>query len=216
MKSMPSQHFLRSPWGVSLAIHLGLTLIVALFLFPWGRSRELIDFEVYEAPKLATQAPIQITKPVAPKKEEAKRSVFGVSRKSILDSTGDPLAASVKAGNTIAKDPDSERLREDDADSIPIPTEEYLVTAMPVLEADFRIPYPPEARKAKVQGRVLMKLLIDGEGRVRRALLISGPGYGLSEAAVAAMGNFRFRPARVQDRPVAVEIQFAYNFVLER
>jgi protein TonB len=87
---------------------------------------------------------------------------------------------------------------------------------MPVLEADFRIPYPPEAKKAKVQGRVLMKLLIDAEGKVRRAVLISGPGYGLDEAAVGAMKNFRFRPARVQDKPVAVEIQFAYNFVLER
>ena len=209
--------FWRTPWGVSLGSHFGLALVVGLVLFPWGRRRETIDFDVYEAPKLATQAPISLTKPVEPKKvEPEKRAVFGASRKALTDSSGDPDAAAVKAGNTVAKDPDAEKLRDDDADSIPIPTEEYLVTAMPVLEADFRIPYPPEARKAKVQGRVLMKLLIDGEGKVRRAILLNGPGYGLNEAAVDAMKNFRFRPARVQDKPVAVEIQFAYNFVLER
>jgi protein TonB len=209
--------FWRTPWGVSLSAHLGVALVVGLVLFPWGRRSETIDFEVYEAPKLATQAPIQLTKPVEPKKvEPEKRAVFGASRKALMDSSRDPDAAAVKPGNTVAKDPDAEKLRDDDADSIPIPTEEYLVTAMPVLEADFRIPYPPEARKAKVQGRVVMKLLIDGEGKVRRAVLINGPGYGLNEAAVDAMKNFRFRPARVQDKPVAVEIQFAYNFVLER
>jgi protein TonB len=210
-----SSAVLKSPWGISAAAHFGLAMAIGLVLFPWGRHRELVDFEIYEAPKAATQAPIAITKPIPPKAEE-RRAVFGASRKSMMDATGDPDAAAVKAGNTVAKAPDSDQLRADDADSIPIPTEEYLVTAMPVLETDFRVPYPPEARKAKIQGRVLMKLLIDGEGKVRRALLISGPGFGLNEAAVDAMKNFRFRPARVQDKPVAVEIQFAYNFVLER
>jgi len=209
--------FWRTPWGVSLGAHLGLALAIGLVVFPWGPRTETIDFEVFETPKLATQAPIQLTKPPEPKKSEnEKRSVFGASRKAMVDTTNDPNAAAVKAGNTVAKDPDAEKLRADDADSIPIPTEEYLVTAMPVLEAAFRIPYPPEARKAKIQGRVIMKLLIDGEGKVRQAALVSGPGYGLNEAAVAAMKNFRFRPARVQDKPVAVEIQFAYNLVLER
>lgn len=201
-------------WRVSAGVHLGLAAALALVLFPWGRRRETVDFEVYEAPKVAT-APIRISKPIPEEKPPAKRAVFGASRKAMTDASNADAPA-LKAGNTVAKDPDTERLRRGDADSLPIPTEEYLVTAMPVLEADFRIPYPPEARKAKVQGRVLMKLLIDADGKVRRADLISGPGYGLNEAAVEAMKNFRFRPARVQDRPVAVEIQFAYNFVLER
>jgi len=201
-------------WRVSAGIHLGVAVVAGLVLFPWGRHRENVEFEVYEAPKDAT-APIRIAKPIPEKKAPEKRSVFGASRKALTDATS-PDAPTVKAGNTVAKDPDAEKLREDDADSIPIPTEEYLVSAMPVLEADFRIPYPAEAKKAKAQGRVLMKLLIDAEGKVRRAVLISGPGYGLNEAAVEAMKNFRFRPARVQDKPVAVEIQFAYNFVLER
>jgi protein TonB len=211
-----SSPFWRSPLGVSISAHLGVALLIGLVLFPWGKRRELIDFDVIQSPKLATQVPIQLTKPPEPKKLEEKHSVFGVSRRAMTDASGDPNAATVKTGNTIAKDPDHDRLRPEDADSIPIPTEEYLVTAMPVLEVDFRIPYPTEARKAKIQGRVLMKLLIDGEGKVRQAVLINGPGFGLNEAAVAAMGNFHFRPARVQDKPVAVEIQFAYNFVLER
>ncbi len=207
--------FWKSPWSQSLTGHIVFILVIGAVLFPWGPRREYVDFEVFSEPKLVTQAPIQISKPIEEKKvEPEKRAVFGVSRRAAVGSDADSIA--VKAGNTVAKDPDAEKLRDDDADLIPIPTEEYLVTAMPILETDFRIPYPSEAKKARVQGRVLMKLIVDGEGRVRQAVLISGPGFGLNEAAVGAMKNLRFRPARVGDRPVAVEIQYAYNFVLER
>lgn len=182
------------------------------------RSRvENVDFEVYEQPKLAAQPAIQLSKPIPEKlKEPEKRAVFGASRNSILDSSGDENSAQIKKGNTVAKTPDQEKLRDDDADSIPIPVEEYLVSAMPVLENEFRVPYPPEARKAGIQGRVVMDLLIDAAGKVRQAALVEGPGYGLNEAALDAVKNFKFRPARVQDRPVAVKIRYAYKFVLEK
>lgn len=205
-----------SSWKISLGIHLLLVALGALALVPRAR-KELIDFEVYEQPKVATAAPIQLTRPVPEKaKEPEKHAVFGVSRKAILDTSGDAGTAQVKAGNTVAKTPDTEKLNPGDTDSIPIPVEEYLVSAMPVLESEFRVPYPPEARKANVQGRVVMDLLIDGNGAVRQASLINGPGFGLNEAALNAVKNFKFRPARVQDRPVAVKIRYAYQFVLER
>lgn len=205
-----------SSWKISLGLHLVVITAFTLALVPRSRN-ELVEFDVYEQPKLATAPPIQLSRPIPEKaKIPEKRAVFGASRKSILDATNDPTGAQVKAGNTVAKTPDSETLRPDDADSIPIPVEEYLVTAMPILENEFRVPYPPEARKANVQGRVVMDLLIDGNGAVRQASLISGPGFGLNEAALEAVKNFKFRPARVQDRPVAVKIRYAYQFVLER
>ncbi len=180
-------------------------------------QNDSMDFEVYEQPKVAAAPAIQLSKPIPEKKKEPeKRAVFGASRKSILDSTNDPSTAEVKAGNTVAKTPDTEKLRADDADSIPIPVEEYLVSAMPILENEFRVPYPPEARKANIQGRVIMDLIIDSLGAVRQATLVSGPGFGLNEAALSAVRNFKFKPARVQDKPVAVKIRYAYQFVLER
>jgi protein TonB len=218
MRTLPavSTEFLKSSWGTSVAIHLGFAFGVAVIVWPRSNSRDPMDFEVFEQPTLATRAPVQLTRPIEEKKKEPeKRAVFGASRRALTDAT-DPNAANVKLGNTVAKDPDRERLRDDDADSIPIPVEEYLVTAMPVLEQEFRIPYPAEAKKANAQGRVVMDLLIDGSGRVRKADLVEGPGFGLNEAALEAVKNFRFKPARMQDRPVAVKIRYAYNFVLER
>ncbi len=205
----------KKPWGVSLGIHLGAVLLIGLSLFDW-KTDSTVDFEVYEVPKVATQAPISLMKPPPPKPvAPEKRAVFGASRNTIRDDSA-ASGVSVKGGNTVAKTPDDEKLRDDDADSIPIPVEEYLVSAMPVLETEFRIPYPPEAQKASVQGRVVMDLLVDSRGAVREATLIQGPGYGLNEAALNAVKNFRFKPARVQDQAVAVRIRYAYQFVLER
>ena len=201
-------------WKTSAGIHLAFLLAFAVIAWP-RRKAETVEFEVFENPKLAAQPAVQLSNPVEKKTAPEKRAVFGVSRNA-LTNAADESAPSVKAGNTVAKDPDREKLRADDADAIPIPVEEYLVTAMPVLEEEYRIPYPAEAKKAGVQGRVVMDLLIDGSGKVRTANLVSGPGSGLNEAALAAVKSFRFKPARLQDRPVAVKIRYAYQFVLER
>lgn len=165
-----------------------------------------------EAPKaLNIQPPKPETKPLKP--ETPKHEVFGVSRKSITDNTA--AGIETKQGNTVAKAPDQEKLADDDADSIPIPTDEYLVTAMPSLESEIRIPYPSDARARGVAGPVVMDLLIDANGRVREVTLVSGPDPSLNQAAVQAARGFKFRPARVQDKSVAVKIRYTYRFVLE-
>jgi protein TonB len=86
---------------------------------------------------------------------------------------------------------------------------------MPKLKSEVRIPYPEEAKKASVEGPVVMDLLIDADGKVRKVDLIKGPGYGLNEAAVAALKGFEFIPARMSDHSVAVKIRYTYRFILE-
>jgi protein TonB len=170
-----------------------------------------VEFEVFEAPTQAAN-PIRLQpKPIAPPKPvQAPRAVFGSATDALKSDSG----LEVKAGNTVAKAQDDLKLRDDDAKSLPIPTEEYLVTKMPTLVGDFRIPYPPEAKKKGVQGPVLMDLLIDTKGVVRQAALLQGPGEGLNEAALEAVKQLKFQPAEVEGKPVSVKIRYSYKFVL--
>jgi protein TonB len=79
-----------------------------------------------------------------------------------------------------------------------------------------RSEYPPNALRAGIEGAVKLRLVIDAEGNVREARVVSDPGYGLGPAAArAAKRWFRFRPARKDGAPVAVEIPFTVRFVLE-
>ncbi|MFB6265128.1 MAG: TonB family protein [Bradymonadaceae bacterium] len=74
--------------------------------------------------------------------------------------------------------------------------------------------YPAAALEAKVEGTVVLTLVIDTEGRVERARVEQGPGHGLNEAARSAAEQFVFRPARRGGRPVRARIRYRYEFEL--
>ncbi|AUX48182.1 TonB family protein [Sorangium cellulosum] len=74
--------------------------------------------------------------------------------------------------------------------------------------------YPSEARAARREGTVVLKLLIDAEGRVTEAEVTTPQGHGLDEAARAAALRFRFVPARRRGTPVASRILYGYEFQL--
>ena len=210
-----------SPWRVSLLLHgavAGLA-IVSMALLTGGKTSESSKIEVtILAPTVSpSAAPLPVQKiqsspaPVPPAKPA--KQVFGVSRSALTSSES---GVTVKAGNTLAKQADNETLKPIDADSIPVPRDEYLITRMPKIRRETRIAYPKEARAAEVQGNVVVELLIDSLGKVRNVKLISGPGYGLNEAAVAALQSFEFEPAEIASEKVAVQIRYTYKFVLEK
>ena len=80
--------------------------------------------------------------------------------------------------------------------------------------AEIRAQYPEAARNARIEGPIVLDLLINAEGAVVDVKVVSGLGYGLDEAAVNAIKLFEFEPARVQDQKVAVKIRYTYRFEL--
>jgi TonB family protein len=207
------------PLALSFGLHLGLLGVwFGLMLFSVRHQTQKIDFEVIEFPKFQNKAAqphlkVEEEKQPAP---EPKKAVFGLSRKAVQSvDANDKNAVQVKAGNTVAKEPDQRLLDKDDPDSLPIPTDDYLVSTMPQLKSEFKIPYPAEAKAAGIEGPVVMDILIDNQGMVRKVDLVKGPGYGLNEAALQAITHFQFAPAQVQGQAVAVKIRYTYRFVLE-
>ena len=91
----------------------------------------------------------------------------------------------------------------------------YQVAELPVLISEVKAPYPPLARKAGIEGQVILLLTIDDGGRVAAVKRIAGPGHGLDEAAVAAAHQFRFKPARYNGTAVATDIRYIYSFEID-
>lgn len=98
---------------------------------------------------------------------------------------------------------------------VPGVTEEYLLTAQPAVVSKINLPYPAEAKEKNIEGVVVLELIIDDRGIVRKIDLISGPGFGLNEAAMAAVAKFKFRPAEINGKPTAAQIRYNFNFKLE-
>lgn len=217
------------PWILSASLH---AMVVLLWLVVHGyftsmgtREKIKVDFEVLIENHRQSPTPMVAVRPLLPpppapvdlKVQKKPRAVFGLSPKALLaeNTGGSQEAVAIKQGNTLAQAPDQLQLQEGDLESLPIPVEEYLVSSMPVLKSEIRIPYPESARRAGVEGPVVMDLLIDTTGVVRQVILVQGLGYGLDEAAMGAAKQFRFRPAQVNQQSVAVKIRYTYRFVLE-
>jgi len=73
--------------------------------------------------------------------------------------------------------------------------------------------YPPMARKALIQGKVVLKLEINKSGDVERLQLISGHPM-LARAAIDAVKQWKYKPFLLNGDPIAVETRTSVNFTL--
>jgi len=93
-------------------------------------------------------------------------------------------------------------------DEPPVPIGGY-----PAIQA--RLIYPEIAKKAGVEGRVMIQALIDEKGNVVRTVVMKSLGpNGCDEAAAAAIQSVKWKPAFQRDEPVKVWIAVPVDFVL--
>lgn len=75
--------------------------------------------------------------------------------------------------------------------------------------------YTEEARKDRLQGVVIVQAIIDETGAVTDVKALKGLPLGLTEAAIEAIRQWRFEPARLDGKPVAVYYNLTINFRLD-
>jgi len=73
--------------------------------------------------------------------------------------------------------------------------------------------YPAIARQQRIEGTVILKVAIGPDGTVREARVVSGPAM-LANAAVTAVRQWRYSPARLDGNPIEVENQINVEFRL--
>ena len=74
--------------------------------------------------------------------------------------------------------------------------------------------YSEEARAAQLDGMVLLKVVVDVDGRAKDIQVLNGLGLGLDEQAVMAIQRWKFKPGERDGVPVAVQAQIEVNFRL--
>jgi TonB family protein len=73
--------------------------------------------------------------------------------------------------------------------------------------------YPMLAKQMKVQGAVVLQVLIGKEGNIQNLQVLSGPAI-LSTAAREAVLQWRFKPYFVSGQPVETEARVTVNFTI--
>lgn len=86
----------------------------------------------------------------------------------------------------------------------------------PVLVSKVDPAYPAEAKADKVTGVVVLRVTINTEGVVSEAKAEKSPDSRLSEAAIAAVKQWKYKPARTKaGKAVEVQASITINFQLK-
>ena len=73
--------------------------------------------------------------------------------------------------------------------------------------------YPDHARQNRIQGKVLLRAIIDKSGRVTHVEAISGQKE-LIDAAIGAVQQWRYRPYIANGEPIEIQTEVTVNFTL--
>ena len=76
--------------------------------------------------------------------------------------------------------------------------------------------YTEIARRAGIQGAVILEAIIDEHGRVVNARILKGLPMGLDQEALATVRGWTFQPATLGDRPVKVFYTLTVHFQIQR
>jgi TonB family protein len=74
--------------------------------------------------------------------------------------------------------------------------------------------YTEEARDAKIEGAVLLSVIVEVDGKLSNIRIVRGLDDGLDANAVAALKEWVFRPAEKDGQPVPVSANIEVNFRL--
>ena len=100
--------------------------------------------------------------------------------------------------------------------SQPGPDEFIAVDIMPEMIRTCAPEYPDSAKAAGIEGKVYVKALVDKTGKVASVKLLKTSGHDvLDRAAVAAVPECKFKPALIDEKPVAVWVTFPIQFQLD-
>lgn len=225
----------RSPiFLFSVAAHVGLAAVIAVI--PQQKFREVVAIALAETAKReepkpppprndppkpnrsirtlnpATRAPVAQALPATPQTGAASFKDIGIALDaSAVDGLAIPMSpvekkpvATIVVAAQKPKTLVSSRREEVCAGEVVKPVPDLVV----------RPEYTDAAREARVEGRVRVELLVDENGYVSSARVLNGLGYGLDEAALAAVRKMRFRPGTRCAKPLATPFVMAVRFLL--
>jgi len=78
-----------------------------------------------------------------------------------------------------------------------------------------KVEYPELARRAGIEGRVIIQFIVNENGEVENPRVLRGIGGGCDEAALKVVKEAKFEPGMQRGRPVRVQYSLPITFKLQ-
>lgn len=181
-------------------------------------------------PKKKDETPVDLTqKPPEPQKHEEEpqpqppqqvtstpvRKVYGLKKVySVGLGSGGSMSSAVigKLGNTLSTDVDTFKATNSELKGTVVST--ATVTSPPKFKKIVKPEYSKQMLDNHAEGVVRVKVLIDIDGKVKKATILSDIGFDSAAQALKAVEQMLFEPALRGQDPVAVWIIVPVRFVM--
>jgi protein TonB len=189
-------------------------------------SIKKIEFGVYkpsQPPKPVTIEfmPVigRIEESPPPIKPKVDIKIVEVKKKEVSNEKNQELTASPqKSEEKVVESPIQNPI-----ENIPLPApiseevyEFFKVEIKPQVIKSVPPEYPEFAKKAGIEGRVIISAVVDEEGNVIDAQVVSSTNSIFNESALKAAYQYKFSPAMMKDKKVKVKVLIPFNFVIKK
>ena len=195
------------PRDLNLAFTVSLIFFILLFLFGRGCSVEAYKPKTQQeimGEEINIQAQLEEPPPPPPKLQ--------ISLSEEIIETTEETADTIQIRETVSFD--------EFAPPPPAPTqtvfEVYEVDEPPQPVVQVQPEYPEVARKAGLEGRVIVAAVVDENGNVIQASIHSSTNPIFNDAALEAAKKMKFKPARQKDIAVKVKVLIPFVFKLTK
>jgi protein TonB len=195
------------PRDLNLAFTVSLIFFILLFLFGRGCSVEAYKPKAQQevmGEEINIQAQLEEPPPPPPKLQ--------ISLPEEIVETTEETADTIQIKETVSFDEFSP--------PPPAPTqtvfEVYEVDEPPQPVVQVQPEYPEVARKAGLEGRVIVAAVVDENGNVIQASIHSSTNSIFNDAALEAAKKMKFKPARQKDIAVKVKVLIPFVFKLTK
>jgi len=125
----------------------------------------------------------------------------------------------IKKSDNIKKEDEDSDLIKSKASIISGESTIYLpvfeVTTLPKIIFKAEPKYPEMARKAGIEGIVVLELDINEKGQVINIKVVRSGGFGFDQSAIEAIKKTKFSPALKYGKPVPIRVRLPVKFELQ-
>jgi len=218
--------------GLAVAIFFHL-LLIGFYYFYQAMTREEIDntpvvrvlkySELGPPPSVTNDAPPQIAVagPVAPPtvgvpvpvpEDQAPPEQTIMTQKEMSQQAPPSIATDIGGAAQITQDI---KIEQNTGGDEPDMNAFVAVEKLPEMVVAAKPEYPEIAKRAGITGKVFVKVLVDKEGKPKKAVVIKSDSDLFNQAAIEAAMKSAFTPAIQNQHPIAVWIVLPYRFQLQ-
>lgn len=212
MKKNP-QADLRQKYKKTVELGLVISLVLTLLLFfgfrKWGTETEMLDVDLPDIKVEEVPPTEQIKRPPPPARPQV--AVPTDDEDIPEDETIDITEINF---DEIPEPPPPPKA--DESSNIFVAYDEAPEPIGGFAAIQRNLEYPEIARKAGIEGRVIVNVLVDVSGRVIETKVLKSLGHsGCDDAAIKAIRSVKWKPAKQRDRPVKVWVGIPVIFKLK-